>query len=607
MSESLLSLFLPPEGFFGDFGMICGFTSSSDVLKAIKSNFSAEMSRPALVTFIHPAKGPVSGIPGLVQAFPKTLPLPYRLLHAKVALLGFRDREGSYRIRLIVTTGNWTRDPLTTSIDLFWSITLDPKDPGAEDAADIRAAWGFFDTLKADFDCSLIEREYDGRHPNDQLSHWIEELPDTEEPRFIHSRKRALLPQIVDQMKPRKRKATLIIGSGFFEGGDGRKSTVPERFHKGLENKNKVASTLERVLVLNPTSCQGMATAAKRLQEDGWSLCVPRSALHPALSLCKLHAKFALLATGTRWREKFSGSLYMGSGNMTPAGIENKAGKAGNLEAGVVLQLGSELSYGPGRKMHIRNALPLGGDEIEVDAFLGAGERFEEPEPPETLPEVPYLIWEREELSAPEEREIRVIGPDGAEVLTPCGWPAPAPVHVRLVTGGYEVPVIADGVLVVPQPQDISVEDMLAELRHFPEPEERDPYDVDDDEGDQKKRTTEGRTTAASPSRYPLRRMMSLLVPLAENQKTIHELDWPRWCRELQSRLIALKSREEAMIKFFREAGADPLPILLHRGLCPSGIDPDLLAAALAKVAEEWGLLPDTPSLWDRDEPHHER
>lgn len=608
MNESLLSLFVPPEGFFGDFGMICGFTSSNDVLKAIKSNFSAEMSRPALVTFIHPAKGPVSGIPGLVRALPKTLPLPYRLLHAKVALLGFRDRENGYRIRLIVTTGNWTRDPLTTSIDLFWTITLDPEHPDAEDAADIRAARDFFGMVKANFDCSLIEREYDGRRPDDLLSQWIEELPDTEEPRFIHSGKKALLPQIVDRMEPRKRKATLIIGSGFFEGSKGRKSTVPERFHKALVQRGKVVSTLERVLVLNPTSCQGMATVAKRLQEEGWSLRDPHSELHGKVP-CKLHAKFALLATGPQAAGDFGGSLYIGSGNMTPAGIEEKAGRNGNLEAGVVLDLGEDLKWKKERgEKHVLVVLPFSGRELEVD-IMEAGEPFEEPEPPETLPEVPYLIWEKEKLSAPEGQKICVIGPDGTKVLTPCCWPGTAPVQVRLVKGGYEVPVISDGVLVVPRPQDISVEDMLAELRHFPEAEERDPDDIDGDEDeDQRKNSdTEGKTTSTPPTPYSIRRMMSLLVPLAENQKIIHKRDWPRWCRELQSRLIALKRREAATIEFFREAKANPLPILLHRDLCPSDINADLLPAALAKVAEEWDLPPDTSSLWDKDEPHHER
>ena len=78
--------------------------------------------------------------PGNPQITPKEvagamhLPLqgvpPFRLLHAKLALLGFRHTSDArrWRVRLIVSTGNWTRQTLEDSLDLAWRIDLCDED-----------------------------------------------------------------------------------------------------------------------------------------------------------------------------------------------------------------------------------------------------------------------------------------------------------------------------------------------------------------------------------------------------------------------------------------------------------------------------------------------
>lgn len=88
-NSSLLDLFIPPEGYFGDFGMLCGFTATRTVLQQIKAKFSGDTSRPVLAAFIHPTVNAISDVAGLTWIWmnPKQNDRGYALLHAKVALL----------------------------------------------------------------------------------------------------------------------------------------------------------------------------------------------------------------------------------------------------------------------------------------------------------------------------------------------------------------------------------------------------------------------------------------------------------------------------------------------------------------------------------------
>lgn len=136
-----------------------------------------EVARPVLAAFIHPTINAVSDIPRLAWMWMKLQDRGYNLLHAKVALLGFRRRGGEgYVIRLAVSTGNWTQDPLTDSIDLSWLIDVDTAS-NKQDVADIRAAQAMFNWLKERADCSLIERDYDGHRPDVRLETAIDALP----------------------------------------------------------------------------------------------------------------------------------------------------------------------------------------------------------------------------------------------------------------------------------------------------------------------------------------------------------------------------------------------------------------------------------------------
>ena len=74
MQTSLLSLFVPPKGYFGDFGLFCGYTASGPVLERIRRTFSAETARPVLAAFLHPTTAAVTNVPGLAWIWMQTGP-----------------------------------------------------------------------------------------------------------------------------------------------------------------------------------------------------------------------------------------------------------------------------------------------------------------------------------------------------------------------------------------------------------------------------------------------------------------------------------------------------------------------------------------------------
>jgi hypothetical protein len=594
MNTTLITLFMPPENCFGDFGFVCGFTATPKVMGQIRRSFTGEIARPVLAAFIHPTINAISDIPGLAWMWMRLQDRGYNLLHAKVALLGFRKRdEDGYVIRLAVSTGNWTQDPLTDSIDLFWSIDLQTDTHVDQDIADIQAAWAMFDWLRERGDCALIEREYDGAMPYARLEAEIRTLPpSTLQPRFIDSRSQALLPQVVERLGMRKKADRLIIGSGYFEAeGDGS-AGLPERLRKTLIAENLLKKTATLDLFLNPLSCQGIALRAPALTAAGWNLRRPSSALHGEEG--RLHAKFVLLASG---QDEAVGRVYIGSGNLSRNGFETAANAGGNLEAGVVVDLPKGLKWSRRKdsKGGLAALLPIQFNDTVTPSALQPGSGFVPPEVPASHPPVSWLNWQDGELSAPGAIVLDVTGPHGKAVTLPCAWPAPAPAIVTLSKSEWRLPVVAEGVLVVPRVTEMTVEDILAGLGSFPEPVDADQSD-DGPEGGEPLVEISDRPESP-PATYAIRRMMGLLVRLGETQANIQLGDWPRWCRELRQNLFAICAQEQPMIEFFRDAMANPLPALLDTRMCPVGADLNLLEQSLKAVAQEWELN-DIPSLW---------
>ena len=436
--------------------------------------------------------------------------------------------------------------------------------------------------LKGERTMSELATQFD-LHPN-QIKQWKDQLLDGVSDVFDDKHEGAY--------RRRRRADRLILGSGYFEAeGDGG-AGLPERLRKSLVTEKLLRKSAELDLFLNPLSCQGLAVRAPALTDAGWNLRRPTSALHGEDG--RLHAKFVLLASG---QDEAVGRAYIGSGNLSRNGFEMAANAGGNLEAGVVVDLPRGLKWRSRKnsKGGLAALLPIQFNDTVTLSALQSGSGFVPPEAPASLPLVSWLIWQDDELSTPGGIIVDVVGPDGTSVPTPCAWPAPAPAIVTLSHGDWRLPVIAGGVLVVPRPTEMTVEDVLASLGSFPEPMDADQSDDGPEGGEPLVEASD--SPELPPATYAIRRMMGLLVRLGETQANIQPRDWPRWCRELRQNLCAICAQEQPMIEFFRDALANPLPALVDPRMCPVGADLKLLEQSLKAVAQEWEL-DDTPSLW---------
>jgi len=154
---SLSQHFEPPNGFIGSFGWICGYSADSGFLDEAAERFThrthaqrAYEGRISLALMLDPSNKQVTliDVPGISHLAVRDDP-PFRLLHAKVALLGFRHESDAQQwcLRLIVSTGNWTKQTLEDSIDLAWRIDVCDQDLKSQDnsvsqaCADLGAAW----------------------------------------------------------------------------------------------------------------------------------------------------------------------------------------------------------------------------------------------------------------------------------------------------------------------------------------------------------------------------------------------------------------------------------------------------------------------------------
>ncbi|MFN3685768.1 hypothetical protein [Salinarimonas sp.] len=606
MSHSLLSLFMPPDDdHTGDFGMLCGFTASRDVLERIARTFSGDGSRPHLAAFIHPNAGAVTDIPGIAWMHFRNE--PFNLLHAKVALLGFRrrgaDGEGDgYRLRLAVSTGNWTAEPLTTSIDMFWcgEIAVGARDPQL--VADIRAADGLFGWLRGLADDSLLRQTFDGHLPDAAFREAIESLPDSRRtPRFVDTRTQTMRRQLLARL-PRSEMAYLAIGSGYWEASEeDAEAGLLERLRKDLVRERRLAKGADRDLVVDPDNCQGLYAQAAALDKKRWRFRKPASKLHGDANV-RLHAKFLFISEQAGSGAIGESRLYIGSANFSRAGFESTAEARGNLEAGIVLAPDPELSWRGNAVKPISKLLPGDfGSTVEI-GDLAPGEPFVAPLPPPPPPPVTFLEWADGELFAPAACKvpIDVLAESGAIARLPCPWPAPPPAFVTLRPSGWRVPVRADGALVVPKRGPVGLEDILAGLGRFPAAPIAAGEDEEEPDAEIVGEMDDVGADGTDPARaYPVRQMMRLVVRLAERQKDLDPRDWQRWCRELGQDLPRLVETEAAMIAPFVAARANPLTALADPEFLPEGVNEGALAVALDRIAAAWGLDA-AEDLWER-------
>lgn len=260
---TILSCFAPPEGFEGNFGWVCGFTANATVLEEMADRFTSGVRRrrSSLAVFLHPTSFHYPVLRGVSVPFWRpSANRSFNLLHAKVALLHFVGQQGS-RLRLIVSTGNWTYDPMSTSLDMFWIVEWDEATPDRQAASDIRAAAAMFVWLRQLFDTSALEADWGHGTPENGLQRAVNRLPAKRLPpsRFLDTRKGSLQEQVLKGLAqaPRKRNRVLM-GSGYFETGEQADSGVLSEFVRQLSERGFATARPRVDVILNHDACQGL-------------------------------------------------------------------------------------------------------------------------------------------------------------------------------------------------------------------------------------------------------------------------------------------------------------------------------------------------------------
>ena len=592
---SLLSCFTPPDDFHGDFGWVSGFTGHPDVLEEVANRFThgARRRQASVAVFLHPADQHLPMRRGILVPFRRTdVPLPFQLLHAKVAVLHFNGKKGSL-LRLVVSTGNWTHDPLETSLDLFWIVEWrQDQENDRQVAADILAAAEMFEWLRGFFDSAVLDLDIGGSRAEDGLRQAIRLLPKTKLPpsRFLDTRRRALQPQVIEHLSAKGvvKRSRLIMGSGYFEAGEDAEVGVLRTFLQDLIEARLATRNCEVDVVLNAESCQGLVAQKEALVNTGWKLRPPYAAHFPG---AKLHAKFLFGAGGgTFCRNPW---CYIGSGNLSRIGFTRAVRGGGNLEAGVVFVPEGYVNWKGHDENSLASRLPINLEATVDPGNLKVGDPFEALGNAAEVPPVSYLRWCDGKLSLPDpsqdfpELKVRLRGyPD---IRLPIDI-AEAPSSALLLPMLAEVPVLTEQGFVLPPLGPKRVEDVLLELLFFPHqaPEERDAEYAGDVVGEEDTVTPIGET-----GDYPSRRMMRLIVRMTECQTKIEHVDWECWVNRVDDLLNALTVPEAEMIAAFRDYDIDAVGALLHQTFLPGGLKPAEFARlkdVIDRVRERWGL-----------------
>lgn len=637
---SLTQHFDAPDEWVGRFALLCGYSADTHFLNEALERFTrqghaqrAAVGQTAMALILEPGRGMISpvDVPGLVH-----LPLrdagerPFRLLHAKVALLGFRPvkYDGRWKLRLIVSTGNWTRQTLEESIDLFWTIEIDsaelnqtkPTDDLLARRADIAAAWRMMRFLLGLFDTRLLER---GEQLADggvqaafrDLSDWLKRARRKGKSRFIDNRRTsflAQLPDLVSDCAGPSARNYLAMGSGFFEGASGE-AIAPAVLNKivdRLRHDSLLTRSAEIDIFVNPSACQAIAGAQKAIKACGWAI---RKA--EATGDRTLHGKFLFGATKRKDRQArlnphvYHPWVYLGSGNLTGPGFTkamSPSAHGGNLEAGVLFHP-DRLTWISDQDGHsVRDHLPIQDDHEFTDAeSLHSGEPAEPLGEPFIAPPVAWLDWTGDAAGG------RLVSPSGVTAFTVLDtsgiacprdeegfvWTGDQPRQVRIAwdrEGALhqsQVPVCdAFGRLAATPLTSVALNEVADLLAGFPA-----VVDEGDEAGDSAETgsiTPARRMGAVEVAESAIRSMMELVERIASQQCAIAEADWGAWCVRLEQTFSRVPD-DSPILVYFRALQIDPLSPLLHKAFRPDfamqGQPAVHYDAMLGRIGKVWG------------------
>ena len=645
---SLAKHFEADKDYTGHFGWLCGYSADALFLDDAVERFTrltrsqrAHQGRIALAVFLDPGNSPVSlqNAPGVAH-----LPIidhankPFRLLHAKVALLGFRHQENhsQWQLRLLVSTGNWTRQTLEDSLDLVWRIDISSEslsnlDAGVKlDCADIKATWNLLAWVQQLFDTRLLKTSSIGHlsetmNSLQKVNQWIDACSKNAQgqPRVFDNRDKSLLFQL-----PRKVKACgdvkrnyLAMGSGFYEASTdhGKPPEVPVAIVNAIRGQGLLTTKSGVDIFVNPMACQSIATAVKPLQSCGITI---RPAATPLIAFGEgaqrtLHAKFLFSAN---YRDNSnactSAWVYLGSGNLTHPGFAKKmSASAGNLEAGVVFAptplYWKESKTTQGHEV-VTSLLPIQWDDEIGDATsLSAGSGMEQRDAIYIAPPVAWLTWHEadgvrelrtEEYSITEFEVFDSAGIACLKTQTGIQWREVQPRQVRIQWQANEqqiesqIPVVDQyGRIAATQLPAIDIDEAWWQLADFPLPPDEDGGDDGDDGCDENEDTDKTKCRSVPTTSYPIRQMMELVESIAAKQTGIDEMDWVLWCNRLEQTLG--QAADSASVKYFRDKlGLNPLSPLCHQSFRPSFAENSdsesgkLYDETLVRIEKNWNV-----------------
>jgi hypothetical protein len=619
---SLAQCFESPDGFCGVFGWLCGYSGDEGFLDDAVGRFihqtydqRAHVGRIALVLLLDRGNRQISPIdaPGVLHLPPKGQAMPFKLLHAKVGLLGFRHVEDArlWQLRLIISTGNWTRETLEDSLDLAWSFDIrgdhlaKPNDQLRQACADLKAAWGMLNSLRQYFDCRVLDAVPEGRIDTEStcsrrlLEGWISEAVTKARrfpARYIDNRNAPLFNQLSAIVKSEGGVVSrnyLGMGSGFYESAQGRKEIPPvlRTIVEGLQTEGLLTKGPTIDVFVNPMSCQAVADALPSISKRGWTVREAGKPSYFGASYRALHAKFIFSANRrTNSNSCNSAWLYLGSGNLTAPGFINRMNpSSGNLEAAVVI-LPKDLKWteetGALPSQIVTNLLPVQWrDDISQSAgALAAGNDMPERDPQFFAAPVSYLFWYEcedggrlrtcEETSEPFEVLDHTGSKCTRDLEDEYHWLGPRPRQVRLIwqVNAMErhafVPVIDEfGRIAAKTLSAIDIDEAWWQLANFPMPPDDETVSPDGDDERLKNSNREGAPGAANDSAYPVRRMMQLIENIAAKQTAVLQADWHTWCTRLEQSLV--QAAESPTIKAFLELGINPLSPLWYQPFRP--------------------------------------
>ncbi|NLY63696.1 MAG: hypothetical protein GX070_01880 [Alcaligenaceae bacterium] len=591
---TLVQHFEAPKGYRGYFGWLCGYSADAVFLNNAVERFTQ------LTQAQHSAQGSVSlalmldprhqqitpiDVSGALHLLFKEKTLPFRLLHAKVAILGFKHKDGKqWQLRLLVSTGNWTRQTLEESLDLAWQVNINSEQlkhsvKGSEQGcADIKAAWDLMKYILTLYDNRVLDSQLH-RFAQEEVKEWLGLCIKKAKgrARFFDNRSQSLLSQlskkIIKHDRDTAKKASrnyLAMGSGFYEAA-GKNDQAPKVLITILDNLKReglLSLRSEEVVFINPNACQAIASSLEQLDKQGIKVCVPNDKR-------SLHAKFLFSA---HYRQTSAACLhswvYLGSGNLTKPGFCSKMQlSTGNLEAGVVF-FPEQLVWCEGEERNIvTNLLPIHWDYNNAiqPSDLCSGAEMEIKEVVYAAPPAAFLHWCEENKNLLAKHELPQLTFD---VLNEAGdicqkkkteagiefaWAGWQPRQVCVQWIHQEqlcqaiVPVMDQyGRMAATKLRALELDEAWWSLESFPLPfadeESEDEFNNNINNNGKQER---GNAVRWEMTKYSIREMMGLVESIAAKQVMLQEQNWSFWCNRLEQ--VLGQSKDSLHVAYFRE------------------------------------------------------